>query len=55
MLNPFPIDFKIKGGGNELLFVRATPKYSHPNYYHDLVTRCINHEHEHEKSNKGTY
>ncbi|CAH0553712.1 unnamed protein product [Brassicogethes aeneus] len=54
MSNPFPIDFKIKDSymRTEQLYVRATPRYSQTQSLHDLVHRCINHEHIHEPTNK---
>lgn len=50
----FPIDFKWKHPtDNRQLYVRATPVYSETQHKNQLVTRCINHAHEREKSNEN--
>lgn len=52
----FPVDFKIKERPSRgQLFIRTTPQYSAQHYAAEPVTRCIQHDHVADPTNKGTY
>lgn len=50
---PFPVDFKISGRPNKLLFIRTTPQYCAQHDAGDPVCRCIMHDYHGDSTNKG--
>nr|CAH7760946.1 unnamed protein product [Callosobruchus chinensis] len=41
---PFPVDFRVHHRPDFQLYIRTTPVYSAPQFAHENVYRCINHE-----------
>ncbi|CAH1994030.1 unnamed protein product [Acanthoscelides obtectus] len=41
---PFPVDFRVHDRPDFPLYIRTTPVYSAPQFAHENVYRCINHE-----------